>query len=304
MKKMLFAFLLVICLAPLSAPAVNAQTGLPPDTPGGLVQGVAKMVRANIPEQDAAAMTKRMMEGNYAEADIVRAQNLAAQTAMEGLPAKPVMSKAMEGAAKRVGAAAVFSAMEGVRSQYAYARRASAGLAADPKQREALEDVTAQCLAAGIGQKDMDRVYDRLRTRDRTKDPELAQEACSAARDMARLGASSKTTADAVCAGLEKGWSASDMGIMRQSFAQQARKKSAESLAEGYAKAAAAGVGAKGLGNAAAGTGGNGGGKGSGNASSGGSGSGSGSGSGGGSGSGSGGGRGSGGSGGGGRGGR
>ncbi|MFH2098891.1 MAG: hypothetical protein ABIJ95_05210, partial [Pseudomonadota bacterium] len=244
MKKIWVVLLMAMILWPLPVLAADGGTGLPE----AVMNGARRMVQAGVPEQDAMSMTRRMMENRFTEQEIVRAQEMVTGTVEEGLPAGPVLSKAMEGLAKRVEARAVLSAMENVRAQRAFARRTAAGLEADPVKAESLEEVTAEALAAGVREKDMDRLADRLRTRDRVQDPDLCQEAGGTVRDMARLGASSEKAVDAACAGLDQGFSAGDMRTMRNSFASRVRGASANDLAQGFARAAARGVGAGNLG--------------------------------------------------------
>jgi len=66
---------------------------------------------------------------------------------------------------------------------------------------------------------------------------ELAKESFMTARDMARLGLSSKATANLVCLALQKGYTARKMENMRNSYMTQSRSSHPTYLANSYSNA-------------------------------------------------------------------
>jgi hypothetical protein len=57
-------------------------------------------------------MLTQMVQNRYQKQNIIRAQQIVADTAKAGLPTEPVMSKAMEGMAKHASQNQVILAME------------------------------------------------------------------------------------------------------------------------------------------------------------------------------------------------
>ncbi len=213
-----------------------------------------QMIRSGIDKDEAIKMTRLMLENHFTKGQVLRAHEIIMNARREGLPTGPIVSKAFEGMAKHVEEGNVVRAMETIRSRYALAYGYAKRLTHEMAQRHQIGDTIANCFAAGISDKDMEAIVQALHQRTQTRQMtraqigELATEAFRAARDMARLGVSSKTAADVVCGALRHRYSATEMRTMSKSFMTHSRHSSPNSLAESYSYAIQHGRGAETLG--------------------------------------------------------
>jgi hypothetical protein len=205
------------------------------------VRSCAKqMIQLGVDSDHALKMTRNMLMNQFREEQILRAQRMIMNAKKEGLPVGPLMEKAYEGMTKRVQAEQILQAMEKVRSRYRYAHRHANELTEDKGERRRIRKIIAQCLAAGLNDKEVGNITHKLqeRAQDITKaeERELAGECFRAARDITRLGATSMLATDVVWQALDHRYDAKDMKAMRHSFITHMRYTSlATNLARSYA---------------------------------------------------------------------
>ena len=100
---------------------------------------------------------------------------------------------------------------------------------------------------------DVSRIRHRLQQRAQqmtnAQKDDLALETLRSARDMARLGVSSSSTADIVCQALERRYGAKEMKKMRESFVTHSRNFSPTTLSGHYLDAIRAGKSVENLGS-------------------------------------------------------
>jgi hypothetical protein len=230
---------LLVSAMPVWADAVDE--GLPPTVSERVRNQAREMIRAGVPVDDAVNMTRSMVQNQYREELTVRAQRQVIAACDEGLPPEPLMNKLREGLAKQVPPERVVEAIQTVRERYAHAYRHARELTDDPVGQEDLGEALAQGLAAGMQPRDMARMQERVRERDRLKAcddcPRLALESALAARDMARLGVDSDTAGNVVCEALERGYGSPEMHRMRHRFRARAHQEDPQEVAHRYARA-------------------------------------------------------------------
>lgn len=212
-----------------------------------------QMIRSGIDSDEAIKMTRLMLESRFIEENTLRAHEIVMNAWKEGLPVGSVMNKAYEGIAKHAQHRNIIRAMELVRSRYAFAYTEAAKLTQENAQIRYLGDTIAKGLAAGMDNKDVERIMYRLqeRTRVMTKNQasEYAIETFTAARIMASLSVSSTAAADVVCQALQHSYSATEMKMMSKSFMSQSRHSEPDILAKSYADAIRHGKSAESLGS-------------------------------------------------------
>ncbi len=230
--------LLTVCLlaaSPLFGDEVDE--GLSQQTSEGLKAHTREMIRAGVDSKEAVRMTRTMEENRFQVQNIIRAQEIVMGAVKEGIPAEPLMNKAYEGITKGVGAREIVGAMEKSRQRYSNAYRNARSISGDSPEARRTGNAIAEGMAAGLREKDAERIADRIKKRDQDRDRihALARESFVTAREIARHRVSSEVAADAVCAALENGYQAQDMARLRTSFMKNARNGSPSQLADNYA---------------------------------------------------------------------
>ena len=259
----------------LSFPVFSAETQQPPDNLliERVRQNTRQMIRAGVPEDQAMQLIQTMERQQVREEHIIQAQQMVMTAHNQGLPVGPMINKAMEGLAKGVATEETLQAMEKVQNRYSIASRHAMQITANEARREQLRDMIADGLAAGIGNKDLDRIMEQLQQRTRQMSQNQTEEYALATmqntRTMARLAVNSSAAADVVCAALQNQYSTREMQQLHKQFMLQSRQASPNRVANQYARAIAAGhrggsLGHSGGGIKGGGSGGSGGGSGGG----------------------------------------
>jgi uncharacterized membrane protein YgcG len=218
-----------------------------------LKNSTREMITSGIDADNAIRMTKLMLKNQFSLEQTLRAQKVIMNAQKEGLPVEPIMNKAYEGMVKQVQAKNIVQAMEQVHSRYALAYEQARVLTKERSQVRAIGNTIAKTFTAGMDQKDIQGIMERLqeRTQQMTQSQtmELAKESFKTARDMARIGLSSKTITNLVCLALQKGYTARNMESMRNSFMTQSRSSHPTHLANSYSNAIKGGKSADSLGH-------------------------------------------------------
>jgi hypothetical protein len=174
----------------------------------------------------------------FEEQSIIRARQTVLDTARDGLPTGPVMSKALEGMAKKVSQEQVIAAMEAVRSRHNLAFRLAQSLSDDITAHGPLTQVITDSLAAGMTAPEMEKILSRLnlptRRHTRNQAENLSLQTLLTVRSMMRLGAMSKDVSNTVCHALQHRNSPEYMEQFRQRFVAETRNTPARQLAHEY----------------------------------------------------------------------
>ena len=245
MRRMI-AIVPVLLLMGATAFGADVDSRLPAGTSERIRVSTREMIRAGVDPDEAIAFTVKMEENRFGERLTIRAHEIVMAALQERLPVEPLVNKVREGIAKRVAAERTVQAMEMVRSRYSLAFREARAITADEKQQQVLGRTIAEGLTAGIQQRDMARVTERLQQQSRqlTREQknELALQSFQTVREMARLGVVSSSVGDVVCQALQHQFTAREMEQMRNSFTAQARYGKAESIAQQYSAQIGGGV--------------------------------------------------------------
>jgi hypothetical protein len=225
-------------------------------------QRTQEMSGQGVSEEQAQKMLSLMLQNRYQEENIVRAQQTVVSAAHEDMPTEPVMNEAMEGIAKGVPEEQVIVAMEKVRNRYRHAYQLARSLSDDKKANRPLAEAIADSQAAGMTDQELDTIMTRLRLHTRQKKQnqadDLSLQTMQTVRTMMRLGANPTDTSDAVCQGLQYGYTARQMEQFRYRFTHEAQNTSGQQLAHQYARSVGQGSGSGGENSGGNGSGGNG----------------------------------------------
>lgn len=194
------------------------------------------MIQAGVPSQDAVRMTRAMEDRGFPAEELLRAQETVMKALGEGLPARPLLSKAQEGMTKGVPAQDITRAMEKTRSRYEHAYRDASALTGRGPEANKTGEVIAEALAAGLAEPDADRILDRLRTRDKVRIHPLAQECYLTAEVMAGYRVPSEATANTVCSALQSGYRVQELATLRAMFLKRAKQENPTEVALHYVK--------------------------------------------------------------------
>jgi hypothetical protein len=247
MKK-IFAIVLALFFGVSVAFADEVDEGLSSMASEQVRSCARQMIQLGVDSDHALKMTGNMLINQFREEQILSAQRMIMNASKEGLPVEPLMDKAYEGMTKRVQAEKILQAMEKVRSRYRHAHRRANGLTEEKDERRRIRKIIAQCLAAGLNDKEVETITYKLqeRAQEMTKAEarDLAKESFMAARDMRRLGVTSMVATDVVWQALDhRRYDAKDMKAMRHSFIIHMRYTSlATNLARSYANSISRGV--------------------------------------------------------------
>lgn len=207
-----------------------------------------QMIQLGVDKEHALKMVRNMLMNQFKEEQILRAQRMIMNARKEGLPVMPLIEKAYEGMTKRVQAEKILQAMEKVYSRYHYANKHANGFTREKDEKHRIRGIIAQCLAAGLNDKEVADITYKLNERAqemmKADAYELASESFMTARDMRRLGVTSMAATDVVWRALDHRYDAQDIKIMRHSFINQMRYTSlATKLARSYANSISRGQG-------------------------------------------------------------
>jgi len=187
-----------------------------------------QFVESGLQPEDAQATVRAMVRAHFTEEQMVRAGRQVASGGGRGLAAGAVRAKIHEGIAKGVAPETILKATSKVKNRYDVAEK----LASKLKQTE-LAGIYADCLAAGLSEKDARKLTAALQARKNTpgksESRNLAVETLVTARDMVRQEVSSKTTGKVLENALRRGYSEEEMRTLRHTLAGNTRGNLEES---------------------------------------------------------------------------
>jgi hypothetical protein len=215
---------IVLLIVVLLTATVHA--GEPPDNesfPDENIRAVEhRLVESGLRQEDAQATVRAMVEARFTAEQMVRAGRQITSGGGQGLTARAVRAKIHEGIAKGVNPETILLATTKVRNRYEVAEKFASKL----KQTE-LAGIYADSLAAGLSEKDAQRLTVALQARKRTpgksESRNLGIETLATARDMVRQGVSSGTTSEVLETALTQGYSEKNMRTIRHTLANNSR---------------------------------------------------------------------------------
>ena len=239
------ALLLVLFSTAALADAVD--DGLPADAPAAVKSSARQAIQNGLNTQSVVDLTRAMVQNSFDAQQIQMAHALMIEAQNSGMPVQPLVNKAFEGMAKSVPPSLVVGAMETVQARNAFAFQHAARLTDDRSRTQHLGRTLAAGLAAGLSESDADRITRAVQQRAGAMSSDraysLALECYQTARNISRLGVSSRAVTGMVTEALDKGFSHEDMRAMRSSFMNQAQHSEPQNLAHGYTSAIQEGKG-------------------------------------------------------------
>ena len=131
--------------------------------------------------------------------------------------------------------------MENVLARYGFAYQKAGELTQDEANRQRIMEQVAECVAAGVTDRDAERLVNHLKysIQEMPKDEadELAIETFRAVKDIARLRVHSTIVSDLALEALRHRYGTREVTRMRQSFMKHARDTWPNTVAEGYLNA-------------------------------------------------------------------
>ncbi|MGB3224095.1 MAG: hypothetical protein WBB23_14925 [Desulforhopalus sp.] len=205
---------------------VKVHAGEPPDniySPDENISAVErKLVESGLRQEDAQATVRAMVEARFTEEQMVRAGKQITSDDSQDLSARAVRAKILEGIAKGVNPETILLATTKVRNRYEIAEKFALKL-----KRAELTGIYVDCLAAGLSEKDAQRLTAALQARRNTpgknESRDLAVETLVTARDMVRQGVSSKTTSEMLETALTRDYSEKNMRTLRHTLSDRSR---------------------------------------------------------------------------------
>jgi len=253
MKKLLF-ILMVVCFIPVFGFADEVDDGLPSEITHRVKESARQAISLGIENQGVIKMTKIMLENKYTEKQMLAAHETLMKAQRQNLSTEPIMNKFNESVAKKEKAAKSIKAMEKVRSNYQTSSGLAGKMTQDKVQIKAMTQEMAECMNAGITNKNMEQISTMLQTRTKDMKMEDAQtfnkEALGTVKQMAKSGADSGSVTKVAKNAFEKGYTVRDMEKLGNAFVEQVKNaSSATALAHSYANAVKNGAKADDVGN-------------------------------------------------------
>jgi hypothetical protein len=257
MQNLIRSFIMVVLLTTTASAQGAGETA--PITSPQLRALESSLVRTGMTETDAASMVQGMVEAHYSGEQMTSIGQQVQAAAGDRSTRDAVVSKIREGMAKRVGADGIVKATEKVRDRYGFAMQTAKTLTKE--QDASLGGIIADGLSSGLSRQDTNRIRDGLQARSQQVGKDrlhpLATETMMTARDMVRLGVSSRVTSEVVGEALARGYDEASMQTLRQAFNAQRMQGDMDQVAQRFGLAIRQGVNARDLG-AHAGAGGSG----------------------------------------------
>lgn len=242
MKRLFLIIFTMCCLIPSPLLADYVDDKLPADISVAVKDGARQIIQFGVKRRHVVKVTKRMVENNFDEKQMLGAFDVLMAAVEAGLPEDPLMDKLNEGIAKEVQPDSIIQAMEKVRGRYETANRYAKMLSDDEDHIEAMTTEIAECMAAGVDAGDIRKIADILKKKSESmkasKAESLNRRTIQAMKTMARSGVQSRDALGVVNSAFKSGFDAKDMQGLENSFKLNARWSSSVSdLAKAYAVA-------------------------------------------------------------------
>ena len=239
-------------LAPLCFAAENIS--LSASAQAQIEAQAKEMSAVGVPAEPARNMLTAMHQHQFANENIVQAQQEVMNCAKTGLPTEPVMNKASEGMAKNASEQQIIAAMQTVHSRYARANRMAKTMSNDKHTVDNID--TFHCRQSGCGNEsqDMEAIMlqmakqNKTQIKNKSEEDKLATQTMQTTRTMARLGIHSTEVSDTICQALQNNYSHQEMEQLQHQMATKAHQISPQQIAHQHANAIGKGGNSRGSG--------------------------------------------------------
>jgi hypothetical protein len=247
MKKLFLALSFICCALPAPLFADYVDSKLPAGTSEQIKEGAREIIQLGIKKRHIVKVTKRMIENNFDDNQVLAAYNVLIEARKKELPGDLLMDKLNEGIAKEVQPDSIIQVMEKVRVRYETASRYAKMLSDDADHIEAMTTEIAECMAAGIDADAIGMISEILNKKSKSLRKSTAESlnkrTIRAMKTMARSGVQSQDALSVVNSAFRNGFDADDMLGLENSFKLNARWASSTSdLAKAYSVAIESGA--------------------------------------------------------------
>lgn len=240
--KRLYLIIFILFYLPSQLCADYIDDKLPPDTSVHIKEGARQIIQLGIKKRFIVKVTKRMLENNFEEKQILSAYDILIKAKEQILSEDLIIDKLNEGIAKEVPPDRIIVAMEKVRARYETANGYAKLLSEDEDHIQTMTTEIAECMAAGIKENDLKEVVtmlqEKVRGMKQSNAETLNKQSVQIMKTMARSGVESQDALIVVTSAFQSGLSAKDMESLENSFNRNARwTASVSDLAKSYAAA-------------------------------------------------------------------
>ncbi len=183
----------------------------------GMQEIEQQLIQTGIQPEEATSILQAMRRARFTEEQMLRVKEQLTSDSGPTDVAGPVLAKIHEGIAKGIPPETILAATVRVRDRYRLATQLAHGLS--PTRDDQLTATLADCLAAGLTEREAMRISASLRTRTQDmNDPQtrsVMMQTLLTARTMVRQNVSSGTTADLLGNALARGYGSEEMQTLR-----------------------------------------------------------------------------------------
>jgi hypothetical protein len=244
--KKILLILVFIFFLPAILIADELDNELPKDTPLQIKEKARQVISLGVENQGIVKMTQTMLQNRFSKQQMLEAYEILIDAKMSNLPEDPMINKMYEGIGKRVQNQNIIMAMEKVQERYKTASDIAQHMSSDRDQSRILTRHIAECMTAGMTDKDMDRIGEMLQTRSEDKygkgSVELSEQTLKTVKTMARMGVKSEFAVGIVDEAFKKGYESNKMIRLEKAFIIQARRSNPSEVARLFAQNIKAGV--------------------------------------------------------------
>lgn len=216
-----FLIATLICAAPI--PGTAAEQAEPLQATEQVRLHAQAFTQAGLGSEESLQFAASLEKARVPQSVTLRLAETLRACLEEKLPGTPLMDKLREGLAKGVPAEELLRAVERVRSRYAFGYRHAFQLPGTSPEAQRTGGVIAEALAAGLAERDAERILEHVRLRERDQQQSMARACFSTARTMAQFQVGSDAIADTLEAALQHAFQLRDMEQLRLRFMEQAR---------------------------------------------------------------------------------
>lgn len=236
-KVILVSFFVFICVCPAFGDESDEWLSNMATSSEGKAS-TSQMIRVGVDSEDAIRLTQAMLEYRFSRENVLRAQKIIMHSHDQELPLEPVMNKAYEGMAKGIQQENIIRAMYNVMARYGFACQQASELTQREDQKKRIMEQIAECVAAGVTDRDAERLVSHLRhsiqEMPKEEADDLTLETFRVVKDMARLRVHSMEASDLALEALKHRYGTREMKRMRKSFMKHARDTTPNTVAECY----------------------------------------------------------------------
>jgi hypothetical protein len=203
--------------------------------PATVQAAASRIIGKGVSERELQDLLQKLVVARFSETDLLDAEKIIIEAQADDLPVRPIVNKALEGAAKNISPARIIGAMDTVRSRYLRSYTQARSLPLNRESQRRLGDLLAESLAAGLKEEETTRILNGVKARADSSEANTSTSCLSFVRDMARMGVGSEVSVEIAVSALASGMSAAQIEAMHASFLSESQGQPAQAAALGIA---------------------------------------------------------------------